>query len=48
MKISGHVLGIIGHGIYVVLGALLGVPAMALCILAAVFTLKNNKRYQLD
>lgn len=43
MKTTGHILGIVGHGLYVVLGALMGIPAMILCILAAVFTLINNK-----
>lgn len=43
MKITGHVIGIVGHGIYACLGALLGIPAMILTILAAVFTLINNK-----
>lgn len=43
MKISGHVLGIIGHAIYACLGALLSLPAMILAILAAVFTFINNK-----
>lgn len=43
LKTSGHIIGIIGHALYAVLGALLGIPAMVLCIIAAVFTLKNNK-----
>lgn len=45
MKTTGHILGIIGHGIYAVAGALVGgLPGMILCILSAVFTLKNNKK----
>lgn len=43
MKISGHVLGIIGHLLCLLTGYLLFIPAMVLSILAAVFTLKNNK-----
>ncbi|MDD8049615.1 MAG: hypothetical protein PHH04_08515 [Thomasclavelia sp.] len=43
MPIAGHVLGIIEHGIYAALGALLGIVAMILVIIAAVFTLKDNK-----
>ena len=43
IKITGNILGIIGHAIYLLLGALFGWVAMILTILSAVFTLKDNK-----
>ena len=42
LKITGHILGIVGHGIYVLLSALMGWAAMILCILAAIFTLMQK------
>ena len=42
IKITGHVLGIIGHGIYVLFGVFLSWAAMILCILAAIFTLMQK------
>ncbi len=43
MKLTGNILGIIGHAIYFLFGAAFGWVAMILTILSAVFTLKDNK-----
>ena len=43
IKLTGNILGIIGHAIYLLLGAALGWVAMILTIISAVFTLKDNK-----
>lgn len=43
IKLAGNILGIIGHAIYLLLGAAFGWLAMILVIISAVFTLKDNK-----
>lgn len=43
IKMTGNILGIIGHAVYLLLGASFGWIAMIIVIISAVFTLKDNK-----
>lgn len=45
MNLTGHILGIIGHGIYCFIGAIASIPAMVLIILACIFIFKYNKSH---